>query len=121
MKSEFVHLHNHSDYSLLDGAQTVQTLVNTIDDLGMDSVALTEHGNMFSVLPYYKSAKKVFDANLNMVRIPFTIKELIKQILKFPLITFSVVFRIHMQAFKLWIKKAPFFIHPDKLKGISKT
>ena len=58
MKSEFVHLHNHSDYSLLDGAQTVQTLVDTIDDLGMDSVALTEHGNMFSVVPYYKSAKK---------------------------------------------------------------
>ena len=47
MTSEFVHLHNHSDYSLLDGAQTVQTLVNTVDDLGMDSVALTEHGNMF--------------------------------------------------------------------------
>ena len=58
MTSEFVHLHNHSDYSLLDGAQTVQTLVNTIDDLGMDSVALTEHGNMFSVIPYYISAKK---------------------------------------------------------------
>ncbi len=58
MTSEFVHLHNHSDYSLLDGAQTVHTLVNTIDDLGMDSVALTEHGNMFSVIPYYKSAKK---------------------------------------------------------------
>ncbi|MEC8703800.1 MAG: DNA polymerase III subunit alpha, partial [Candidatus Neomarinimicrobiota bacterium] len=58
MKSEFVHLHNHSDYSLLDGAQTVQTLVNTIDDLNMDSVALTEHGNLFSVIPYYKSAKK---------------------------------------------------------------
>ena len=58
MASEFVHLHNHSDYSLLDGAQTVQTLVNTIDDLGMDSVALTEHGNMFSVIPYYKAAKK---------------------------------------------------------------
>ena len=69
----------------------------------------------------FKSAKKVFDANLNMVRIPFTIRELLKQILKFPLITISVVFRIHLQAFKLWIKKAPFFIHPDKLKGISKT
>ena len=41
MKSEFVHLHNHSDYSLLDGAQTVQTLVNTIDDLGMDSLKNT--------------------------------------------------------------------------------
>ena len=46
MPAEFVHLHNHSDYSLLDGAQTIQTLVNTIDDLQMDAVALTEHGNM---------------------------------------------------------------------------
>ena len=58
MTSEFVHLHNHSDYSLLDGAQRIDQLVNTIDDLNMDSVALTEHGNMFSVLPYYKEAKK---------------------------------------------------------------
>ncbi|MDC3166144.1 DNA polymerase III subunit alpha [Candidatus Marinimicrobia bacterium] len=58
MTSEFVHLHNHSDYSLLDGAQKVDQLVNTIDDLNMDAVALTEHGNMFSVLPYYKQAKK---------------------------------------------------------------
>ena len=57
MKSEFVHLHNHSDYSLLDGAQRIDQLVNTIDDLNMDAVALTEHGNMFSVLPYYKQAK----------------------------------------------------------------
>ena len=51
MTSEFVHLHNHSDYSLLDGAQRVDQLINTIGDLSMDSVALTEHGNMFSVLP----------------------------------------------------------------------
>tara|TARA_B100001248_G_scaffold148148_1_gene111253 strand:+ start:537 stop:3971 length:3435 start_codon:yes stop_codon:yes gene_type:complete len=58
MTSEFVHLHNHSDYSLLDGAQRIDQLVNTIDDLNMDAVALTEHGNMFSVLPYYKQAKK---------------------------------------------------------------
>ena len=58
MTSEFVHLHNHSDYSLLDGAQRIDQLVNTIDDLNMDTVALTEHGNMFSVLPYYKQAKK---------------------------------------------------------------
>ena len=57
MTSEFVHLHNHSDYSLLDGAQRIDQLVNTIDDLNMDAVALTEHGNMFSVLPYYKQAK----------------------------------------------------------------
>tara|TARA_Y100000748_G_scaffold298771_1_gene294579 strand:- start:3403 stop:6846 length:3444 start_codon:yes stop_codon:yes gene_type:complete len=58
MTSEFVHLHNHSDYSLLDGAQRVDQLVNTIDDLNMDSLALTEHGNMFSVVPFYKQAKK---------------------------------------------------------------
>ena len=57
MTSEFVHLHNHSDYSLLDGAQKVDQLVNTIDDLNMDSLALTEHGNMFSVVPFYKQAK----------------------------------------------------------------
>ena len=69
----------------------------------------------------FKSAKKVFNANLNMVRNPFTVKGLLKQILKFPFITFFVVARIHMQAFKLWIKKAPFFIHPEKLKGMSKT
>ncbi len=56
MASEFVHLHNHSDYSLLDGAQTVSTLINTIDDLGMDSVALTEHGNMFSTIAFYQKA-----------------------------------------------------------------
>ena len=58
MKSEFVHLHNHSDYSLLDGAQRIDQLVGTIDELNMDAVALTEHGNMFSVVPYYKQAKK---------------------------------------------------------------
>ena len=57
MTSEFVHLHNHSDYSLLDGAQRIDQLIGTIGDLNMDSVALTEHGNMFSVLPYYKEAK----------------------------------------------------------------
>jgi DNA polymerase-3 subunit alpha len=57
MTSDFVHLHNHSDYSLLDGAQTVQVLVNTVDDLSMDSVALTEHGNIFSVIPFYKATQ----------------------------------------------------------------
>ena len=45
MKSEFIHLHNHSDNSLLDGAQNIPSVLETITDLGMDSVALTEHGN----------------------------------------------------------------------------
>ena len=52
MKSEFIHLHNHSDNSLLDGAQTINTIINTMDDLSMDSVALTEHGNLFSLIPF---------------------------------------------------------------------
>ncbi len=58
MSAEFVHLHNHSDYSLLDGAQTVHTLVRRAVELDMDSVALTEHGNMFSAVSFYKEAKK---------------------------------------------------------------
>lgn len=58
MKSEFVHLHNHSDYSLLDGAQTISTLTGTMSDLKMDAVALTEHGNLFSAIEFYKAARK---------------------------------------------------------------
>ncbi len=58
MPVEFVHLHNHSDYSLLDGAQTVATLVRRAVELDMDAVALTEHGNMFSAVSFYKSARK---------------------------------------------------------------
>ena len=56
--SDFIHLHNHSDYSLLDAAQTVETMCNRVADLGMDSIAITEHGNLFSMIPFYKSAIK---------------------------------------------------------------
>ena len=56
--SDFIHLHNHSDYSLLDAAQTVETMCNRVSDLGMDSIAITEHGNLFSMIPFYKSAIK---------------------------------------------------------------
>ena len=51
MTSEFVHLHNHSDYSLLDGAQKIDQLVNTIDDLNMDAVALTAVSYTHLTLP----------------------------------------------------------------------
>ncbi len=57
MKSEFIHLHNHSDNSLLDGAQTINTIINTMDDLSMDSVALTEHGNLFGAVSFYNQAR----------------------------------------------------------------
>lgn len=69
----------------------------------------------------FRSEKKVFDAHLSMVRKSFTKKELLKQVLKFPFITLMVVARIHFQAFILWLKRAPFFIHPDKIKNLSKV
>ena len=56
--SDFIHLHNHSDYSLLDAAQTVEMMCNRVYDLGMDSIALTEHGNLFSMIPFYKESIK---------------------------------------------------------------
>lgn len=56
--SQFIHLHNHSDYSLLDGAQSVERFVNRIKELGMPAVALTEHGNLFSAISFYKTARK---------------------------------------------------------------
>ncbi len=58
MASEFVHLHNHSDYSLLDGAQNIDVMLDTVLTLGMDSIALTEHGNMFSAIKFYQAAEK---------------------------------------------------------------
>ncbi|UCH62236.1 MAG: DNA polymerase III subunit alpha [Fidelibacterota bacterium] len=54
--ADFVHLHNHSDFSLLDGAQSVNTIISTLSDLKMDRVAITEHGNLFSLLPFYQAA-----------------------------------------------------------------
>ncbi len=56
--TDFIHLHNHSDFSLQDGAQSVDMLCNRCDDLNMNSIALTEHGNLFSMIPFYKSARK---------------------------------------------------------------
>ena len=69
----------------------------------------------------FKDGEKVFDATLDMKRIPFTLPQLLKQVARFPFITIIVVFRIHWQAFKLWLKKAPFFMHPDKAKQMKET
>ncbi len=55
--SNFVHLHNHTDYSLLDGAANIDKLVQTAADLGMEQLAITDHGNMFGVLKFYKTCK----------------------------------------------------------------
>ena len=53
----FVHLHVHSHYSLLDGANRISDLVHTAKHLGMDSLALTDHGNLFGAVEFYSVAK----------------------------------------------------------------
>jgi len=55
--SGFVHLHNHSDYSLLDGACKIHSLVDAAAEFDMPAVALTDHGNMFGAIEFYKYAK----------------------------------------------------------------
>ncbi|MHB8066101.1 MAG: DNA polymerase III subunit alpha, partial [Ruminiclostridium sp.] len=54
----FVHLHVHTQYSLLDGANRITDLVQRVKELGMDSVAITDHGVMYGVAEFYKEAKK---------------------------------------------------------------
>ena len=54
---EFVHLHVHSQYSLLDGAIRVKELAQKTKSLGMRSVALTDHGNMFGIIQHYLACK----------------------------------------------------------------
>lgn len=54
----FVHLHNHSEYSLLDGACRLESLVKTTKEMGMTAVAVTDHGSMYSAVDFYKLAKK---------------------------------------------------------------
>lgn len=53
----FVHLHCHSEYSLLDGAGSLKRLVGKAAEYGMNSLALTDHGNMFGILKFYQRAK----------------------------------------------------------------
>jgi DNA polymerase-3 subunit alpha len=58
-KNEFVHLHLHSDYSLLDGACDVEKLVERVHELGMPAVAMTDHGNIFGTVHFVNAANKV--------------------------------------------------------------
>ncbi len=53
----FTHLHTHSHYSLLDGLAKVPDLVNRAKELGMDALALTDHGVMYGAIEFYKAAK----------------------------------------------------------------
>jgi DNA polymerase-3 subunit alpha len=58
-QNQFVHLHLHSDYSLLDGACDVEKLVDRVHELGMPAVAMTDHGNIFGAVHFVNAAHKV--------------------------------------------------------------
>jgi DNA polymerase-3 subunit alpha len=55
--SSFVHLHCHSHYSLLDGASPIDRLVSRTAELGMNALAITDHGNLHGALEFYQAAK----------------------------------------------------------------
>ena len=54
----FVHLHVHTEYSLLDGSNKISEYVARVKELGMDSAAITDHGVMYGVIDFYREAKK---------------------------------------------------------------
>ncbi|MEO0080142.1 MAG: DNA polymerase III subunit alpha, partial [candidate division WOR-3 bacterium] len=63
-QADFVHLHNHSEFSLLDGASRIEEMVKLARQYGMRALALTDHGNMFGAIKFYKAAK---DAGLKPI------------------------------------------------------
>ena len=56
--AKFTHLHVHSHYSLLDGLSKIDGLVGRVKELGMDAVALTDHGVLYGMVEFYKKARK---------------------------------------------------------------
>lgn len=57
-QGKFAHLHVHTEYSLLDGSIRIKDLIKRTKELGMDSIAITDHGAMFGVVQFYKEARK---------------------------------------------------------------
>ena len=54
----FVHLHVHTQYSILDGLSSIDNLFKRAKELGMPGIAITDHGNMYGVKEFFKVAKK---------------------------------------------------------------
>ncbi len=57
-RGQFVHLHNHTQYSLLDGACRIDDILRTAAEMKMPAVAMTDHGNMFGAIEFYQKARK---------------------------------------------------------------
>src|SRR3989344_4060340 len=58
MAGKFVHLHLHTEYSLLDGLTKTKKLTSRIKEMGMDTVAITDHGAMYGAIEFYKQCLK---------------------------------------------------------------
>ena len=58
LKTKFVHLHNHCHYSLLDGLQKVPQMLDRAVEVGMDAIAITDHGTLSGAIEFYNDAKK---------------------------------------------------------------
>ena len=69
----FAHLHVHTEYSLLDGSAKIKELVQRVKELGMDSIAITDHGAMYGAVEFYKAA---LDAGVKpmflLIELPFS-------------------------------------------------
>ena len=57
-QQSFVHLHLHTEFSLLDGANRIDELLDRAQELHMPAVAMTDHGNMFGAMKFYKAARE---------------------------------------------------------------
>ena len=57
MSIPFTHLHVHTEYSLLDGFCRIKELPKYVKEMGMDSIAITDHGNMFGIIDFYRACK----------------------------------------------------------------
>ena len=53
--ADFVHLHNHSEYSLLDGLSKIRDMVDRAKELDMKAIAITDHGNMYGTINFYNA------------------------------------------------------------------
>ena len=62
----FTHLHVHTEYSLLDGSSKIKEITKRAKELGMDSLAITDHGVMYGVIEFYEAAKKAGIVNITI-------------------------------------------------------
>lgn len=93
--NDFVHLHNHTHYSLLDGLQKINPMVSRVKELGMDAIAITDHGTMSGVIEFYKEAndqgiKPVIGMETYIAARSYTDKEPGKDKLNFHLILIAM-------------------------------